>query len=194
MKQYDNFLFAGSVKSLAVFILAIFVFKCNGQTLDTIRWSPCYQLKYEDFQNQPDSNSLDLANSYIQISFTYQIVNNKLHYKVSCYFYKYLSWIKYNMPTLLSHEQGHFDIAKLFALKLEQKFKEYRLATNVNDDLHSIYVSIVAERLAMDKLFDEKIKGARNEIPQKEFIANIRKQIPCCDKERGANKKLTSRL
>ena len=82
----------------------------------------------------------------------------------------------------MEHEQGHFDIAKLFALKLEQRFRDYQVASRANTDLQAIYKNIVADRLATDNLFDAKIRGAKNDGPQKAFIDSIRKQIPHCIK------------
>src|ERR1700682_4096374 len=78
---------------------------------DTIHWSPCYQLKYEDFQGRPDTTKVDLANSYIRINYTYDIINGQLQFKVNCFFLKKISWTKYNIAVLMEHEQTHFNIA-----------------------------------------------------------------------------------
>jgi hypothetical protein len=168
------------MKQILLLILIIVSFRCYSQ--DTIYWSPCYQLKYEDFQGTPDTTKIDLANSYIQIDYTYNVVNNQLQFKVNCFFLKKISWTKYNMATLMEHEQGHFDIGKLFALKLEQRFKAYKITNTVQQDLKAIYDTTIKELYAMADLFDAKIKGAKNDTPQKEFMAAIKKQIPGCKK------------
>jgi predicted secreted Zn-dependent protease len=84
----------------------------------------------------------------------------------------------------MQHEQCHFDIAKLFALKLEQKFRAYKLTTNVYYDLKSVYNTIVAERLVMDKLYDKIEKENPNtDVTQKKFERDIRKQLVNCKKK-----------
>lgn len=158
---------------------------------DTIHWSPCYKLKFEDFNGIPDTSKIDWANSRIGIDYTYNVVNGQLQFKVNCYFLKRISWAKYNMAVLMEHEQCHFDIAKLFALKLEQRFKEYRLTntSNVYRDLKTIYDTIVKERAAMDNLFDKIEKENPNtDVPQKKFEADIRRQLLPCKKKDEAEK------
>ena len=168
-------------------VILFFIFVINGmqlsaQTSDTINWSPCYQLQFGDFQGAPDSTKIDLANSRILITYSYRIVNDQLKFNVNCFFLKKVSWTKFDMPTLMEHEQGHFDIAKLFALKLEQRFREYKVTNTVQRDLSTIYDLIMRDLYAMADLFDARIKGAKDDIPQKEFIAGIKRQIPTCKK------------
>jgi len=169
------------MKKILLPILIIVSLHCYSQ--DTIYWSPCYQLKFEDFKGTSDTTKIDLANSYIQVDYTYNVANNQLQFTVNCYFFKNLSWTKYRMAALMEHEQTHFNIAKLFALKLEQRFKAYKITNTVNADLKEIYKIIVAERLTMDNLFDEIEKeNSKTDIPQKKFEADIRKQLPACKK------------
>lgn len=168
------------MKKMILFLLFFTAVVCYSQ--DTIYWSPCYQLKIEDFNGTPDTTKSDLANSYIQIDYTYSVVNNQVNFKINCYFLKNLSWTKYNMAAIMEHEQCHFDIAELFALKLEQRFKAYKTTNRVQQDLAAIYNMTIRELYAMGDLLDAKIKGAKNDAPQKEFMAPIKKQIPGCKK------------
>ena len=166
------------LSSILLFALSTSAFAQSSS--DTIYWSPCYQLKFEDFQGKPDSTKIDLANSYIRINYTYDVINGQLQFKINCFFLKKISWTKYDMPTLMEHEQGHFDIAKLFALKLEQRFKSYKITYTVQQDLKAIYDITIKELYAMADLFDAKIKGAKSDAPQKEFMTSVKKQIPIC--------------
>lgn len=86
----------------------------------------------------------------------------------------------------MEHEQGHFDIAELFTLKLEQRFKTYKITNSVQQDLATLYDMTVKELYAMADLFDAAIKGAKNDTPQKDFISSIKKQIPVCKKNHKA--------
>jgi hypothetical protein len=168
---------------IGFFLLLLMSFKA-AVSQDTIYWSPCYKLKFEDFKGKTDTTKIDLANSRIGINYTYNVINGKLQFKVTCYFLKSISWSKYNMTALMQHEQCHFDIAKLFALKLEQKFRAYKLTTNVYYDLKSVYNTIAAERLVMDNLYDKIEKENPNtDVTQKKFERNIRKQLVICKKK-----------
>ena len=63
--------------TIIIFILTInFV---SGQTSDTIFWRNDYCLKYNDFLAKPDFSKIDLANSYIWISYDYKIINGRCH-------------------------------------------------------------------------------------------------------------------
>jgi predicted secreted Zn-dependent protease len=83
------------------------------------------------------------------------------------------------MPVVIEHEQGHFDISKLFALKLEEKFKAYRLnISTVEFDVQKFYDQIIEERTKMNDLYDKiEAENPMTDIPQKQFIENIKKQI-----------------
>jgi hypothetical protein len=162
------------------FVLLFTTVNCYSQ--DTIYWSPCAQLKFEDFQGTLDTTKIDLANSYIRINYTYEVVNDQLQFNVNCFFLKKPSWTKYNMPALTEHEQYHFDIAKPFALKLKQRFKSYQVTNRVQQDLASLYDLTIRELYAMADLLDERTKGAKNDIPEKVFMAPIKKQLPGCKK------------
>jgi Bacterial protein of unknown function (DUF922) len=171
------------MKILLFTILLLISLQSFAQTSDTIYWTPCYKLKLEDFKGKPDTTKIDLANSYIQIDYTYNVVNGKLLFNVNCYFLKNLSWSKYDMAVLNEHEQCHFDIAKLFALKLEQRFTAYKLSTNVRYDLQVIYKTIVAERLLKDNTYDKIEKENPNTATtQNKFEKAIREQLPFCKK------------
>lgn len=171
--------------TLILFILFFLLIQNKGLSQDTIYWSPCYRLKYEDFKGKPDITKIDLANSYIRISYTYDTLNCKLQFKIKCYFLKNISWAKYNMDALMDHEQCHFDIAKLFAIKLEQRFSNYKITKTIQQDLAAIYDATIKEEYAKSDLFDKIEKENPNtDVPQKKFQMNIRSQLPVCNEKR----------
>ena len=162
---------------IILIFFTIIALQVKAQNSDTIYWSSSHKLKFDDFQGASDTTKIDLANSHIGIWYIYNVVNNKLQFKVSCFFLKKKSWIKYDMNTIVEHEQIHFDIAKLFALKLEKKLQQCEITPSLDIDLKIIYNNIVTERLAMDNLFDATIKGAKDDSCQKKFMLTVKKEI-----------------
>jgi Bacterial protein of unknown function (DUF922) len=154
---------------------------------DTIHWSPCYKLKWEDFQGKPDTTVIALAVCASEITYQYKIVDGKLTYIIDCFFDKKKSWIKYNMTAITDHEQGHFDISKLFALKLEEKFKNYKITNTsfVYQDLQKLYNQIIQERTAMHNKYDKETKSTTSDKLQRQFMTNIREQIVALQKQVG---------
>lgn len=162
------------------------VISYTAKAQDTINWRSDYKLKWQDFQGQPDTTVRALAVCASEISYQYKVVNNKLVFSIDCFFDKKKSWIKYNLKTILNHEQGHFDISKLFALKLEQKFKSYKLnISTVQQDLLLLYNQTIEDRTYMHNRYDEETKSTLNDSLQKKFIQDIRKQIVDINKNLG---------
>jgi hypothetical protein len=170
---------------LIIFTRVAFSGHVNAQ--DTIHWRPEYKLKWEDFQASPDTTAIALAVCASEITYTYKIVDGKLTYTIDCFFDKKKSWIKYNLIAITDHEQGHFDISKLFALKLAEKFKSYNVtnAHLVYQDLRNIYNSIIQERTVMHSKYDQETKSTTSDELQKQFISNIRRQITILQRQMG---------
>ena len=87
------------MKILKLIIFAFLFFGASTRTFsqDTIRWSPDYKLKGEDFQGKPDTTVIALAVCASEITYQYKIVDGKLTYSIDCYFDKKKSWLKYSL-------------------------------------------------------------------------------------------------
>lgn len=154
---------------------------------DTINWRKDYKLKWEDFKGKPDSTTIDLAVCVSEITYQYKVVNGKLTFSIDCFFDKKRSWIKHNMQAILDHEQGHFDISKLFSLKLRERFEAYKLNTaTVEQDLIKLYNQTIQERTKMHKEYDKiESQNPMTDVPQKKFVEKIRWQITFLKKQMG---------
>src|SRR6187431_1107599 len=101
--------------------LLLFVFSAGASAQlqnDTIYWSPCYKLKWDDFKGKPDTPSKYGAVSNPVVKYYLSANEDSFTIRVICFFIKSKSWsIFKNSDTLLIHEQGHFDISELFARK-----------------------------------------------------------------------------
>ena len=123
-------------------------------------WNENKPLTWADFQAEPgERERYDAStNSGISYSWSFSTHNGKEQfcYEVRSNFYPNLSWVKNgeNNEHLLAHEQLHFDISELHARKLRKAIKEYRITSNIKQDLRDIYYQIETERQEMQNKFD----------------------------------------
>ena len=104
----------------------------------SIVWSPDFVLTREHFQGEPDPNDLHDANTRSQLNyfFKHKIERIESDYKIlilDIFVKSYLSpknsWLRTeglnetNLPLLLKHELGHFDIAEKHAREFDRKMK-----------------------------------------------------------------------
>lgn len=147
---------------------------------DTIYWKSNSKLKWTDFQAIPDSISSHRAISSLSISYTLTFNDTTFSFRVYARFNKRKSWTKSTGEGLLSHEQGHFDITELYARKLRQEFKNYKInRTTIAKDLKEIYNRIIIDRDKMDSLYDIETSFSRNKSKQiywsKKILTNLDK-------------------
>ncbi len=148
-----------------IFLCANFLNKSFAQ--DTIHWKPNSKLKWEDFQGMPDSSSVYKAVTIADLGSVLSYNNSSFNVKVTCAFDKQKSWTLSTGQNLLSHEQGHFDIAELFARKLRKAFKEYIFnPQTIEADYNKIFSRIKTERAKMNALYDKETNLSRNKSKQ----------------------------
>jgi len=148
--------------------LLIFSACTFSQSQDTIHWSACYKLKWEDFKGKADSTSKFGATSYPGIKYFLSADEDSFSIRVICFFIKSRSWSKLkNSDTLLMHEQVHFDIAELFARKLRQAYAAYKFNyKTVGKSIDNLFLLNKMERTKMDTLYDKETDFSRNRKQQ----------------------------
>lgn len=148
------------------FLLSLIVYS-KSFAQDTLYWRPDYRLRWEDFQGKPDSSSGYKAVTIADLRSVLSYNNSTFNVKVTCAFDKKKSWTLSIGQNLLSHEQGHFDIAELFARKLRKAFKEYIFnPKTIEADYNKIFSRIKTERSKMDALYDKETNLSRNKSKQ----------------------------
>ncbi|MBK7883872.1 MAG: DUF922 domain-containing protein [Chitinophagaceae bacterium] len=166
---------------IAIFVFTIsLVFTFNKAfSQDTIHWSPCYKLKWEDFQGTPDTTSKFKAVSAASINYTLTNDEKSFSYNVICVFYKKKSWSKSKSGNLLRHEQGHFDLAELFARKLRQAFKNYKFnnPATIQNDFKQIAKDIRSERDKVNTMYDKETNFSINKEKQVYWSKRIAKEL-----------------
>lgn len=165
------------MKQIILFILVTCALQSNAQTSDTIYWSSCYKLKFEDFKEKLDTTSEFDAISSIKIDYdiTQQSLGKITGLKVFCFFNKSKSKAKNMDSTLLIHEQIHFNIAELYARKLRKKFSEYlKLKKSLSlDEAQAIYFNVKNEYKKINEQYDLETDYSKNRVSQKKWIIKV---------------------
>ncbi len=146
-----------------------------------IEWTPDFSIKPENFLGIVDDSDPHDARTRAGVNyfFEHSVEENKKRYKIKieniwvrAYFLPHGSWIRekilgeINLPKLLKHEQGHFDLAersaRRFERKLKNKFQNKTFSYNknlVSDPVAEIRHSIQMEFEILNK---EVEQGHRN--------------------------------
>ncbi|MFD2890870.1 hypothetical protein ACFS5J_02460 [Flavobacterium chuncheonense] len=114
-------------------------------------WSSKRKLEWRDFRSNNKVHEYELAQAVItpsliviprRISSTFDL--GKL--KVAAVVIKDKSWFKKQDVNIMIHEQGHFDIAEIYARKIRKKWTENLLKNELNlDSVFNIYKDIEDE-------------------------------------------------
>lgn len=130
--------------------------------LAELSWNEFYRLQWDDFQGEPDKNSLGDAATAVQIKAKPFLVKKKIQYDVVALFNRKKSWYRDQSASLLAHEQLHFDIAELYARKIRRKIDEMN-KQGINDikTYNAAIQELLAESNEVDRQYDvETLHGA----------------------------------
>ncbi|KXH85804.1 hypothetical protein [Chryseobacterium kwangjuense] len=140
----------------------------------TIEWKPDFKLQKKDFQGKIPDNTIDHAGTAYNIG--YETISNSIwtgRMKIRTYaiFDKSLSWLNEAFYTddLLNHEQKHFDIAQVFAYKLQNLInKEIKNSEDFSLKFSSLNKLIGDECLSFQEKYDtETDHGTILEVQKK---------------------------
>jgi hypothetical protein len=144
------------------------------QTGNLIPWNAARKLTWDDFKGNPDAHSSNaaLTSSNINIEFGY---NDKgFQYHIKCSFDKNRSWVRIRNNEVLAHEQGHFDIAEVYARKLNKVMKAYHFnAKTAPTDLNQLYTDVMKEHRQAQARYDQETDYSRNRPHQEEWLKKI---------------------
>jgi len=99
---------------------------------DLLEWNQFYRLQWYDFLGEPGEDARGDAGAAVQIKAKPFLVRKEIRYDVIALFNRNKSWARGQSPSLLAHEQLHFDIAELYARKIRKKILELK-SEGVND-------------------------------------------------------------
>jgi hypothetical protein len=144
-----------------------------------IDWKADYKLMWDDFKAPPDKNSPNAAETSTAIKFDFSYDGSNLKYHITCQFDKNKSWGRVKIDYILSHEQGHFDIAEIFARKLNKSLKEYTVGNvgNLNKEVNKIYDNTMHQLHNMQVAYDTETNFSINKARQEEWLKKISSEL-----------------
>ena len=135
-----------------------------------IYWQKGKTLKWENFKGQMDhSDVVHGAVTFAGIDLKVAKIHpwsGEITFEASGIFDMDLSWVKPGTmdAQLLAHEQLHFDIAEVFARKLQAKLNSLRLTHKDSKKIKSLQQTYTHKQLELQKKYDEEtLHGLRTE-------------------------------
>lgn len=143
-----------------------------------IDWSTEKRLDWNDFLAAPTKSSDAAALTATHLGFSYSYTNNHVTYNIVCRFDKTKSWGLVKNEWILKHEQGHFDIAEIFARKLNKTVSEYVINRRTfQKDLDKIYRSVMAEKEVYQHAYDNGTDFSRSRRNQLDWYKKIQEDL-----------------
>jgi len=151
--------------------ICISAFFANAQ--ESIRWNENQLLNWDDFNGKVNDTSRYDAECFAEIRYNYKFYSvSDFEFEVFASFDKNTSWSRKGTRSvaLLKHEQMHFNIAELFAEKLQNDFNSYSYtASTYNLQILQLFNQKKLEYQAMQLQYDEETNHALNKEKQKEW-------------------------
>ena len=151
-----------------------------------IIWIKEIKLKWSDFKGAPKENTVLAAVSSVGISYK-EISHSidKYFFEVNAEFEKNKSWVwvKKASDSILVHEQGHFDLAEIYARKMRQGLisNQFQFTRkNIIQEIHKV-LDLYADSLSiMHQNYD--LAFSKNYDKQKEWNLYIEKELQFLEK------------
>ena len=141
---------------------------------DLIAWKPDRKLTWDDYRGEPDPAANAAASTTTLLTVSYQFGRSAFKFTISSGFDPSRSWGIHRTAYILSHEQGHFDIAEVYARKLYHKLSEYRYdPKSYRKDLKKIYEDVIKEKEEMQNKYDEETRNSILKVRQAEWLKKI---------------------
>lgn len=145
---------------------------------DLIHWKERQKLTWSDYQGKPDPDAGAAASTATYLSVEYNFRDGNLGYVITCSFSRSKSWGLHKNDYILTHEQGHFDIAEIFARQLYKKLKAYTFdKRSYQTDLRKIYEDITKAKENMQNEYDRETNHSINKEKQAEWLEKIRQEL-----------------
>lgn len=153
-------------------------FLATAQEEELVHWADNRRLTWHDYRGKADRSIGAAASTATYLGIDYNFSSQGLTYSITCSFSKNRSWGLHKTDYILSHEQGHFDIAEVFARKLNMKISTYRInKSTCQQDLKKIYEEVVKEKETMQNQYDGETNHSINKEKQAEWLKKIEEML-----------------
>ena len=144
-----------------------------------IVWNASRRLARADFKASTESRPFEAAtSSFVRYQYSGRLFQGKVQFKVETVFDCQNSYFKgkQDPERTLAHEQGHFDIAEIFARRFTKAIKEQVADTKeLEQKQEAIYRQIHMEAQIMQDKYDSEIYADRSK--QTEWLATITQEL-----------------
>ena len=142
-----------------------------------IPWEDSKKLVWSDFKARPDGRvDADAVTAY-SISIEPEMQNDRIVLMINNNFLKHESWVKEESDHLLTHEQGHFNIAEIYVRKLRMEINALEYSQSLQDEIDVIYERIFNELDQMQQKYDRETNLSRNKNAQKSWDVWMERQL-----------------
>ncbi len=164
--------------SLLLFSLSISATLAQDPAEDALTWSAGRKLTWSDYKASPNPKSDAAATTSTSLSIDYHISASQFSYTIKSWFSRSRSWGRHKTDYILSHEQGHFDIAEIYARKLHQRMSTYQFnKNNYQKELNRIYNEVADEKAAVQQQYDRETRHSIDEVRQAEWLKKISRML-----------------
>lgn len=153
-----------------------------------ISWNKNRKLQWDDFKAVKDADDasfndakttykLEILPEIVQVDEQDRIYGYE-RMSIATYFYKKMSWTVKRDPSLLAHEQVHFDIAELFARKMRKAFSELKKKKiNTFGAYQNTYHKFWEACKKYQKQFNAETRNGIDTVSDLEWIEKIEKEL-----------------
>jgi Bacterial protein of unknown function (DUF922) len=146
----------------------------QGNNEELLEWNASRKLTWADYKAAPNPSSDAAASTTTYLAIKYDINSTGFSYKIDSRFSKTKSWGLHKTAYILSHEQGHFDIAEIFARKLNQVMSEYKFNKKTyQKDLKRIYDEVTREKEDIQEQYDRETNHSIRKEEQADWLKKI---------------------
>ncbi len=164
--------------SFILFTLSITLTVAQDPADDPLTWTAGRKLTWNDYKASPNPKSDAAATTSTSLSIDYHISGSQFSYTIKSWFSRSRSWGRNKTDYILSHEQGHFDIAEIYARKLHQRMSAYTFSKkNYQKELNRIYNEVADEKAAVQQQYDRETRHSIDEVKQAEWLKKISRML-----------------
>ena len=143
-----------------------------------IEWTHNRKLTWSDFKAVPEKNNAAAALTSTSIKIDCGYSNSTAEYHIRCSFDPSKSWGRVKNDYILSHEQAHFDIAEIYARKLNKDLKSYKPdENNFSKDVNKIYEKVMREYYEEQEKYDHETNFSINRARQEEWLKKVSEEL-----------------
>ncbi len=168
------------MRAFAIATVLLFISMLSSGQENRLTWNENKRLRWDDFSGKVNDTSRFDAESYAEVKFDY-IFNSPRNFRftVKAIFNRGTWWIKqrHKSDELLKHEQVHFDIAELYARKLQLAFDTYQYTSNFRNEICEVFNKVKKHYHQTQQLYDEETNHAIVASNQRQWEILIKEEL-----------------